>query len=622
MNDLRVGVRLGWPLAGLLWLVLTPMAVVWGQAGAPGLPPLPPEAYAFSPHASPEDYNDDVWSVQLKMYSDPVYNRPPIEWVYHPRLKQLWLEGLQREDYDMQRLAADCFSRTVLMDMKAPEAVAPLARLLKESPKRQVARAAARALVALEAAEQADLLWGQAQERGLDLAMVVEPALAKWRYEPVYATWLDRVKQPWPEIDSVRRRLAIEALGEVGHVAALPDLIRLAEATDAPSSLRLAAAEAVGRMHEAGGRDLAGRLLDENTRIGHLAAVRVLALREDDEALTWLHQLAFSPYPAAATAAYGRLLELRPEMTYDLIEGAVTHRDPGLRLLSTQSLQHQAQSSSVERLGSMLDDPNANVRRAVRDALLTLSDQESLREFVIAQATEKLDADDWRPIEQAAKILSALEQRQSIPRLVELLEHPQPRAFITAAWALKRLSPAEQMPELLKFSESVLDRIEKGQGTQLQIVRSNVQLAHLCELFGVMRYAPADGFLRRFIPKMSPPGPDARGAAIWSLGHIHEGQGEEQAELAQQLVARYIDMLSSPAEVEVVREFSAVTLGRMRARSAIPQLQKFAPIDNANSPVGQGAYWALNKITGDPIPPLQSIRLERNNWFLEPEPPK
>jgi hypothetical protein len=90
--------------------------------------------------------------------------------------------------------------------------------------------------------------------------------------------------------------------------------------------------------------------------------------------------------------------------------------------------------------------------------------------------------------------------------------------------------------------------------------------------------------------------------------------------LTQQLIARYIDMLASPAEAETVREFSAVTLGRMKSRSAVPQLQKFAPIDNANSPVGQAAYWALHEITGDPIPPPLVIHLEHNNWFLEPEP--
>ncbi|MEZ6107830.1 MAG: hypothetical protein R3B96_17375 [Pirellulaceae bacterium] len=61
------------------------------------------------------------------------------------------------------------------------------------------------------------------------------------------------------------------------------------------------------------------------------------------------------------------------------------------------------------------------------------------------------------------------------------------------------------------------------------------KFSHLAQLFGEVRYHAADGMLRRLVPKESSLPFDSRGAAIWSLGFLHENNVDP--ELANQLTA-------------------------------------------------------------------------------------
>ena len=65
------------------------------------------------------------------------------------------------------------------------ETVPALLKAIQAADQHRIVRlSVARALVALDAREAAPVLWQVAAEEGLEMAQVVEPALARWDYAP------------------------------------------------------------------------------------------------------------------------------------------------------------------------------------------------------------------------------------------------------------------------------------------------------------------------------------------------------------------------------------------------------------------------------------------------------
>ena len=53
-------------------------------------------------------------------------------------------------------------------------------------------------------------------------------------------------------------------------------------------------------------------------------------------------------------------------------------------------------------------------------------------------------------------------------------------------------------------------------------------MALLAQALGVLRYAPADDLLQKYIPMGVPIAVHARAAAVWTLGHLHDGDPDPQ----------------------------------------------------------------------------------------------
>jgi HEAT repeat protein len=128
--------------------------------------------------------------------------------------------------------------------------------------------------------------------------------------------------------------------------------------------------------------------------------------------------------------------------------------------------------------------------------------------------------------------------------------------------------------------------------------------------------------LRRFIPRRPPnlvaPG-ESRAAAIWALGLIHAGK--PVAPLVSQLEDRLNDAgrIPIPPEDSRVRYMAAITLGRMRAKTALPSLQthfrdRKLSLDTVNNACG----WAVEQLTGEVMPRPTTIRQTRADGFLLP----
>jgi hypothetical protein len=143
------------------------------------------------------------------------------------------------------------------------------------------------------------------------------------------------------------------------------------------------------------------------------------------------------------------------------------------------------------------------------------------------------------------------------------------------------------------------------------------QLSQLNQFLGAQKYRPADAVLRRFVPRADGRlGPESRAAAVWALGRLHEGR--EVPELVGPLQERMLDMRSKPPEFTQVREMCAVTLGRTKAKEAVPTLRIFYVGKPTEDPVNNASGWALQRLTGEVMPAPQTARKVRLDWFLRP----
>jgi hypothetical protein len=145
---------------------------------------------------------------------------------------------------------------------------------------------------------------------------------------------------------------------------------------------------------------------------------------------------------------------------------------------------------------------------------------------------------------------------------------------------------------------------------------TDFQLSQLNQFLGQQKYEAADAVLRAFVPKRTGVS-EARAAAIWTLGLFHEGKAD--AALTPALEARLNDTTSIPPEDFRVRRMCAVTLGRMKAREALPSLRKFYPAGQPSEDmVNNACGWAVEQITGEVMPPPRTIEKAQRDWFLSP----
>src|SRR5690606_27838483 len=127
---------------------------------------------------------------------DPLLRIPAPTLEFDPSLADLWIDVLSAREADMRRRAAESFVRAEREGLTGFEHAGPaLAKLLERpDPHPAVRIAVSRALCALDVRSAAPILFEELDRDGLDAAIVIEPALAHWGYEPIYARWRERLQ--------------------------------------------------------------------------------------------------------------------------------------------------------------------------------------------------------------------------------------------------------------------------------------------------------------------------------------------------------------------------------------------------------------------------------------------
>ena len=550
------------------------------------------------------------------MYADPKLVIPKVELFVPEDLKPLWLQALRRPDAELRRLAADSAVlayRRGLREMN--DFHASLAACLTD-PQSQpdVRRAAAHALVVIQAKAYAESLAKEAERGGLDLALTVEPALAEWDYQPYRAVWRERLGREG--IERHRLLLAIDGLGRVRDTDSFAGLRSFIFDARQPFSVRLSAVRAAAQIATEGLVEDADQLIQASStdqRLGRILAVELLTQHRDPAAVALLQKLAVDSESVVAGKALRRLFELDPKLVQPFAAQIMTHRDVNLRRVAAETLANQGDLAAIPLLASLLDDENPGLRQSVTTALVQLGSMPSLQMEVITQCTQILGRDSWRGIEQAAIVLVELDHQPAGVRFVELLNHPRQEAAVAAAWGLRRLAISEHLPAMLAHAQKM--RTEFTQPSFPYYTRAVAQLSQLFQAFGLQRYREAEPLMRQFIPKDFLLGDEARGAAIWALGYLYEDAAP--ADLSEAFEARLADVNSPLPEVPDVRLMSAVSLGRMKSPGVVETLKRFHR-DEGPAPIGLACGWALERITGKSYPVPADVRTPLRDWFLVP----
>lgn len=549
---------------------------------------------------------------------DPPVHVPEPRAAFAPSLLPLWRQALERPEAEPRRMAIDTITLAARRGMEGFETVVPvLERVLSDDPDALMRRAAAGALVAIDSRDSAARLADAADRDGILVARVVEPALAAWDHAPRREAWLARLDDA--SARTGLRLAAIEALGDVGEPRAAAALERLVLDRGAESAERLAAARALGNIRDTGLTDTATSLAAATAGTGpaalpRLLATALLARHSDAASAELLARLATDPEPAVATAALARLDELDAPRALGIARASLDVADAGQRFLAARLAVRPGDADAIGRVAPLLGDRNPGLRRFVAGALADLADAPDLRPVVIEHAMTALAGDEWRALEQAALLVGHLDHEPAADRLLSLLEGGRDEVSITAAWALRKLQVEATLAPLLDYA-STIRGVLTASGPDPRRTRMGWQGQQIHQLFGLMRYAAAEDLLREYVPKAQVD-PNARSAALWALGLLHED--EPDCDLAPAFAERLADVGTTPPEFYAVRWMAAVGLGRFRAASELDTLRQFAERDTMFSPTGITSYWAVERITGEPMPP-QPENFERiGGWFLEP----
>jgi HEAT repeat protein len=351
--------------------------------------------------------------------------------------------------------------------------------------------------------------------------------------------------------------------------------------------------------------------------VAPIAAASLLRKHRGDEAAGILRRLAVEADPAAAAVALEGMLDDDPRRVLPMLPRLIASPDTTLRTHGIEAHRRSPLQEHIAPVAELLDDLHPQVRVRARDALLQVARRAEHGEAVRGQAMRLLATGRWRALEQAAILLALLDHKQAAPRLVELLRGERPEVYLTAAWALRKLTVPETLPEQLREIDRRWQRSLKPDVNEVYPMIDR-QVSQLAQSLGQARYAPAAPVLARFVPKRWNIGPESRAAAIWALGLIH--QNAPPAGLIEDLIGRVSDENVFEPEDWNVRRMSAVALGRMKASGAVSALRKYYPQKLSAEPFANACGWALQEIAGEPLPRSGTVDVFQTGWFLEPNP--
>ncbi|PAY17011.1 hypothetical protein CKO51_23540 [Rhodopirellula sp. SM50] len=590
------------------------MVAVWIAVALASLPVCGIPSGAADPEAPAPSIQD----VDDVMETDPAFAYRESELIISNDAIPLWLEALSRSNAQLQRVTIDTIAIAHRRGMEGIDVALPaLVELAGQSElDASVRRAAVRALIAMDARDQSPLLTMLAEKYGTAISSLVEPALVKWKSPEMSQQWLTRLSDTGARRQSLL--IAIQGVGALELHDGSKPLRRYVRDVSLPGGIRLAAARSLGQLSASGLEPLAAELIGgaegDGDVVADLLAIALLSRHSDPAAIKLLQSLMDRSSTVVQSEALRRLYEIDPKLVLEFTDQAIASPDVNVRRTIALALINSKQVSRIAPLATLLDDVNPGIRLQVAAALFELAQLPPLRDEVISQASGILDQDSWRGCQQAARVLVSLDHKPAGDRLVDLLRHPRGEVMVTAGWGLRRLGQKQHLPAMLGRATEIHQQFQQRKLNAGSPGAVDL-MSQLFQAFGQMQYREADGLVRAYVPRSFSLGERARTAAAWSVGFLYPDEAPD--DLVNMLLSRLNDVESLEPEYGTVRAMCAQSLGRMKAKAAVPDLRRFAT--EFGSQVSFSCHWAIEQITGQSSAPTVSpIITDYEDWFLKP----
>lgn len=566
--------------------------------------------------------DDGVWppakpSPSLLVFTDPLLELDLGTQTLTKPYLTLWIEALRNPEVDLQREAAVAIASAHHHKyLDCSSAADALLEVLERKDTHPVVKAdVVRALVEIDASKSAAAMMAELAT-SQSLAKLAEPALARWDHKPMRDVWLERLESG-KSFTRLEMRLAVECLGIVRELRAATTFERLVRDQRQPSTIRFTAAAALGSIRQDGQESLAKELFETpgpKAVVDRVAAVHLLLHHESPESAELLINMAQHADAAAAGIAWSRMLQRDPARLLQLVPAALQRPDSKLRGLAVQTLTRDPSAKSVKLLGPILDDIHPEIRTAARDLLRSFAMKHELRAEVLVAVDQQLKTAEWRGLEQAARLSGELDHEPASDRLLELVRHKRPEVATLAAWALRKIDKAENLPPILAILTQMDRNLESGQELELA---TETTAAHLFETLGQAKYQPAAELALKWVPKKTFrfEFDGVRPSAVWALGKIKTGS--KDVPLVNALYARMTDRSIIDPETPKVKYASALAIGRIGSDVKVPQMRGLEPTPLANA-LALAIGWAVSELTGEPMPAIHKPMGTPGDWFLEP----
>ncbi len=474
--------------------------------------------------------------------------------------------------------------------------------------------ACARALVNADATQSATAILQLNEHADDSQRLWIDPALARWKVTAAGDIWKQRLAAGSETTVSVT--LACDGLAALGDEQA-SDLLRSVLHDDLLAfEKRRAAASALSVVAPDMALTESESLIEGNVP-DRLLAIQLLSGAKAD-AHARMFPLCADASDGVASAAWASMLRVNPDALIPALPTGRGHRDAVIRMTAAHIMRRFPDVEGCGWLHEQLSDRHLEVRNVAREmSFRVAAEQPQLRDGIIAMASDTLaeNPEDWQGIEQCLLLLGQLRVAQFSDRCVPLLEHPRNEVLVTSAW-LMHLYPDVAVRDAVR--KHLMRNAEMLQNSALIPAGADIglQSSYLIQYAGLERLKDLHAFLEPDFSKSAPGGTFKRSAAMWTLGLFHEN--DPDPEIVKSLLGRVADRGGMMPESEPVRRMSAIALGLMRAKSAVPGLLKAYEIDPGNSLIPDSARWSLGMIGEPLLDPLKAYSQAVGGWRLSP----
>ena len=521
-------------------------------------------------------------------------------------------------DAELQETAALSLARVArekLQDISGSSDI--LLQHLESHSNLRVRFACARALVNADWQQSGAALLNMDEYADDSQRLWIDPALARWKVLAAADIWRQRLE--FDTETTVAVSLACDGLAALGDAQALELLTSVLNDNLLAYDKRMAAAKAICVLAP----DMA--LTQADLFTGGSVPERLLEIKlllsSKPVAHARLFSLCGDVSDGVAAAAWTTLFRLNPDALLPAVATGRNHRDAFIRMTAARMMRLFPDAERAGWLHEQLSDKHLEVRNVAREMLsLVAEEQPALRDGIMALTGDTLTAnsENWQGIEQSLLLLGQLRAAQFSDRCVPLLQHPRNEVLVTSAWLL-HLFPDQAVEEAVR--KHLLRNEEMFKNPDLPRAGADIgeQSSYLIQCAGLMRLKDMQKFLEPNFSKFEPGGVHKRAAAMWALGLLHEH--DPAPDLTASLLARLADRVPPPGippEHAEVRRMSAVALGLMHAKTAVPGLLEAYKIDSSDTVIPDSARWSLGMVGEPLLDSLKPVLLHVGGWRLSP----